>query len=76
VRIPQGYRSGLHNLRHSLSKGVVNQAKMDPETAKGTLPHNRIHTALALAMQGDAEEARAAQGTFLKTLRTRSGAAR
>ena len=34
VQIPDGHRLALHNLRHSLSKWLVNQAKVDPKTAQ------------------------------------------
>jgi integrase len=70
VRIPDGYRFGLHNRRHSLSNWMVNKAKVDPKTVQGILRHSRIQTTLDLYTQGDADETRAAQGAFLKALRT------
>ena len=76
VRIPEGYRFGLHNLRHSLSNWMVNKGKVDPKTVQGILRHSRIQTTLDLYTQGDADETRAAQGAFLKALRTPSGAVR
>jgi integrase len=70
VQIPEGYRFGLHNLRHSLSNWMVNKAKVDPKTVQGILRHSRVQTTLDLYTQGDGDETRAAQGAFLKALRT------
>lgn len=36
VRIPDGHRFGLHNLRHSLSNWMVNKTKVEPKTVQGT----------------------------------------
>ena len=70
VRIPEGHRFGLHNLRHSLSNWMVNKAKVAPKTVQGILRHSRIQTTLDLYTQGDADEARGAQGSYLKALST------
>jgi len=71
VRIPEGYRFGLHNLRHSLSIWMVNKAKVEPKTVQGILRHSRIQTTLDLYTQGDSDETRLAQGTYLRALGTR-----
>jgi integrase len=70
VRIPEGHRFGLHNLRHSLSNWMVNKAKVEPKTVQGILRHSRIQTTLDLYTQQDSEETRAAQGNYLRTLGT------
>jgi integrase len=61
-------RFGLHNLRHSLSHWLVNKAKVEPKTVQSILRHSRIQTTLDIYAQGDGDETRAAQGTFLKAL--------
>lgn len=58
----------LHNLRHSLSNWLVNKAKVEPKTVQGILRHSRIQTTLDLYTQEDCDEARAAQGEFLKAV--------
>jgi integrase len=68
LKIPDGYRFGLHNLRHSLSSWLVNKGKADPKTVQSLLRHSRIQTTLDLYTQGDGDETRAAQGTFLKEM--------
>jgi len=68
VQIEDGQRFGLHNLRHSLSNWLVNKAKVAPKTVQGILRHSRIQTTLDLYTQEDSDEARAAQGEFLKAL--------
>jgi integrase len=68
VRIEDGQRFGLHNLRHSLSNWLVNKAKVEPKTVQGILRHSRIQTTLDLYTQEDSDEARAAQGEFLRAL--------
>jgi integrase len=68
VRIPDGHRFGLHNLRHSLSNWLVNKAKVESKTVQTILRHSRIQTTLDLYTQGDGDETRAAQGAFLKEL--------
>jgi integrase len=70
VRIPEGHRFGLHNLRHSLSNWMVNKAKVEPKTVQGILRHSRIQTTLDLYTQEDSEETRAAQGNYLRTFGT------
>jgi integrase len=59
---------GLHNLRRSLSNWLVNKAKVEPKTVQGILRHSRIQTTLDLYTQQDNDEARAAQGEFLRAL--------
>lgn len=68
VKIEEGQRFGLHNLRHSLSNWLVNKAKIEPKTVQGILRHSRIQTTLDLYTQEDSDEARAAQGQFLQAL--------
>jgi len=68
VRIEPGQRFGLHNLRHSLSSWLVNKAKVEPKTVQSILRHSRIQTTLDLYTQGDGDETKAAQGTFLKEI--------
>jgi len=68
VQVQPGQRFGLHNLRHSLSNWLVNKAKIEPKTVQGILRHSRIQTTLDLYTQKDSDQARAAQGEFLKAL--------
>jgi Phage integrase family len=68
VLIQDGQRFGLHNLRHSLSNWLVNKAKVEPETVQGILRHSRIQTTLDLYTQEDNDEARGAQGKFLRAV--------
>jgi integrase len=68
VQIPDGYRFGLHNMRHSLSHWLVNKAKVEPKTVQSILRHSRIQTTLDIYTQGDGDETRAAQGAFLAEL--------
>ncbi|HEX8800174.1 MAG TPA: tyrosine-type recombinase/integrase [Terriglobales bacterium] len=68
VRIGDGQRFGLHNLRHSLSNWLVNKAKVEPKTVQGILRHAKIQTTLDLYTQQDGEETEAAQGAFLAEL--------
>jgi len=51
VKVPEGHRFGLHNLRHSLSNWMVNKAKVEPKTVQGILRHSRIQTTLDLYTQ-------------------------
>jgi integrase len=74
VKIADGQRFGLHNLRHSLSNYLVNTAKVQAKTVQGILRHSRIQTTLDLYTQEDGDETRAAQGQFLKALGMPSGA--
>ena len=69
VRIPDGCRFGLHNLRHSLSNWMVNKAKVEPKTVQGILRHSRIQTTLDLYTQEDSDETREAQGIFLSSVK-------
>jgi integrase len=62
--IPDGYRWGLHNLRHSLSNWLVNKAKENPKTVQGILGHSRIQTTLDLYTDEDPDEMIAAQEKF------------
>jgi integrase len=73
VQIQNGQRFGLHNLRHSLSNWLVNKAKVEPKTVQGILRHSRIQTTLDLYTQEDSDEARGAQGEFLKAVGVHSG---
>jgi integrase len=68
VPIPDGSRFGLHNLRHSLSNHMINKLKVEPKTVQGILRHSRIQTTLDLYTQGDSDETRAAQGSYLRAL--------
>ena len=68
VSIAEGQRFGLHNLRHSLSNWLVNNAKVEPKTVQGILRHSKIQTTLDLYTQEDGDETRAAQGEFLAAL--------
>ena len=68
VVILDGFRFGLHNMRHSLSHWLVNKAKVEPKTVQSILRHSRIQTTLDIYTQGDGDETRAAQGAFLKEL--------
>ena len=68
VRIANGQRFGLHNLRHSLSNWLVNKAKVDPKTVQSILRHSRIQTTLDLYTQGDGDETKIAQGRYLEAL--------
>jgi hypothetical protein len=52
----------------SLSNWLVNKAKVEPKTVQGILRHSRIQTTLDLYTQEDRDEARGAQGEFLKAV--------
>jgi integrase len=66
VKIQDGQRSGLHDLRHSLSNWLVNKAKVEPKTVQGILRHSRVPTTLDLYTQKDSDEARG--GQFLEAV--------
>jgi integrase len=68
VRIEDGQRFGLHNLRHSLSNWLVNKAKIEPKTVQGILRHAKVQTTLDLYTQEDSDETLAAQGEYLAAL--------
>ena len=68
VQIPDGFRFGLHNMRHSLGHWLVNKAKIEPKTEQSILRHSRIQTTLDLYTQGDGDETKAAQGALLREL--------
>jgi integrase len=68
VRIEDGQRFGLHNLRHSLSNWLVNKAKVEPKTVQSILRHAKIQTTLDLYTQDDGDETRTAQGEYLTAL--------
>ena len=74
VKIADGQRFGLHNLRHSLSNYLVNTARVQAKTVQGILRHSRTQTTLDLYTQEDGDETRAAQGQFLKAIGMPSGA--
>jgi integrase len=52
VRIEDGQRFGLHNLRHSLSNWLVNKGNVEPKTVQGLLRHSKIQTTLDLVHAG------------------------
>lgn len=58
VRIPDGHRFGLHNLRQSLSNWLVNKAMVAPKTVQSILRYSRIQTTLDIYTQGDGDETR------------------
>ena len=64
AKIPNGYRFGLHNLRHSLSNWLVNRAKVDPKTVQKMLRHAKVQTTLDLYTQGDNNNKISAQDMF------------
>ena len=68
VPIENGQRFGLHNLRHSLSNWMVNNAKVERKTVQGILRHAKIQTTLDLHTQEDCDETFAAQGEYLTAL--------
>jgi integrase len=72
VHVPDGHRFGLHSLRHSLSSYLVVTAKVDPKTAQEFLRHAKVQTTLQLYTQANDAETRAAQGAWLKALRTQT----
>jgi integrase len=72
VRIEDGQRFGLHNLRHSLSNWLLNKAKVEPKTVQGILRRAKIQTTLDLYTQEDSDETRGAQGEFLEALGMRT----
>jgi integrase len=49
----------------------VNKGKVDPKVVQTILRHSRIQTTLDIYAQGDGAETRAAQGAFLKHVRSR-----
>lgn len=61
VRIPDGHRFGLHNLRHSLCNWPLNQGKVDPKTVQEMLRHAKVQTKLDLYTQGDNDNKISAQ---------------
>ena len=73
MHIPDGHRFGLHSLRHSLASFIVVTAKVDPKTAQEFLRHAKVQTTLQLYTQANGNETRAAQGAWLKAMRTPSG---
>jgi hypothetical protein len=54
---------------------LVNKAKVEPKTVQGILRHSRIQATLYLYTQEVSDEARGAQGEFLKAVGMYSGAA-
>ncbi|MGA7634152.1 MAG: site-specific integrase [Terriglobales bacterium] len=63
VSIPDGYRFGLHNLRHSLSNWLVNSGT-DVKTVQTMLRHSKSQTTLDLYTQGDNDNKISAQEKF------------
>jgi integrase len=68
VNIKDDQRFGLHNLRHTLSKWMMNKAKVKPKTVQEILRHTKIQTTLDLYTQEDADETQTAQGEFLNAV--------
>jgi integrase len=66
--IPAGHRFGLHNLRHSLSNWLVNEAKEDPKTVQGVLGLSRIQTTLDLYTDSSLKNMIAAQDKFVNAV--------
>ena len=66
--IEDGQRFGLHNLRHSLSDWLVNEAKVEPKIVQGILRHAKVQTTLDLYTQDDGDETRAAPAKYLTAL--------
>jgi len=64
AKIPDGYRFGFHNLRHSLSNWLVNRGKVDPKTVQEMLRHAKVQTTLDLYTQGDNDNKISAQEKF------------
>ena len=60
--------SQTYNLRHSLSKWLVNKAKVEPKTVQCILRHAKIQTTLDLYTQEDSDETRATHGEFLSAV--------
>src|ERR1022692_764595 len=63
AKIPDGYRFGLHNLRHSLSNWLVNSGT-DVKTVQTMLRHSKSQTTLDLYPQGDNDNKISAQERF------------
>jgi integrase len=72
VVIPDGYRFGLHNLRHSLSHWLV-ASGTDVKTVSTMLRHSKIQTTLDLYSQGDNDNKIAAQEKYLGLILDRDG---
>jgi integrase len=60
--IDDGRRFGLHNLRHSLSNWLVNEAKVESKTVQGLLRHAKIQTTVDLYTQEDSDDTRRHRG--------------
>lgn len=69
VQIPDGYRFGLHNLRHSLATWLVNKGNVNPKTVQETLRHSRIQTTLDLYVQGNNDNKLSAQEEFCELIK-------
>jgi integrase-like protein len=63
AKIPNGYRFGLHNLRHSLSNWLV-KSGTEVKTVQTMLRHSRSQTTLDLYAQGDNDNKITAQDKF------------
>ena len=63
VSIPDGYRFGLQNLRHSFSNWLVNSVT-DVKTVQTMLRHSKSQTTLDLYTQGDNDNKISAQEKF------------
>jgi integrase len=67
VPVPDGYRFGLHNLRHSLSNWLVGSGT-DLKTVQTMLRHSKSQTTLDLYTQGDNGNKIAAQERYLGSI--------
>ena len=74
VKIPDGYRFGLHNLRHSLSNWLVNTTHVNPKTVQEMLRHSKVQTTLDLYVQGDNDNKINAQDEFCGSFVDQNGA--
>jgi len=73
VQVPDGYRFGLHNLRHSLSNWLVNSGT-DVKTVQTMLRHSKSQTTLDLYVQGDNDNKITAQEKFCGLIVDQDGA--
>jgi len=67
VQIPDGHRFGLHNLRHSLSRWLVNKAKVEPNRADHPASFTHSNDAGYLHSKATAMK-HGLQGAFLKEM--------
>ena len=67
AQIEDGYRFGLHNLRHSLSNWLVNKRKSNRKPFRESCVAQKFRT-LDLCTQEDSDETLAAQREYLTAL--------